>query len=63
MEIFNQFKILGKETLETIKSKAKISTFFDIFTKKVIPIFVSEKKLKKYYEKKMEEVNKVFYKL
>ncbi len=63
MKIFDQLKILGKETLETVKNKAKISTIFDIYTKKVIPAFVSEKKLKKYYERKMEQVNEFFYKL
>lgn len=63
MKIFNQVKILGKEVWETVRSKAKISTFFDIYTKKVIPAFVSEKKLKKYYERKMEQVNEFFYRL
>ncbi len=63
MKIYNQVKILGKEVLETVKNKAKISTIFDIFTKKVIPAFVSEKKLKKYYERKMEQVNEFIYKL
>ena len=63
MKIYNQVKILGKEVLETVKSKAKISTIFDFYTKKVIPAFVPEKKLKKYYERKMEQVNEFFYKL
>jgi len=63
MKVFNQIKILGKETLETVKNKAKISTIFDIYTKKVIPTFISEKKLKEYYERKMEKVNEFIYKL
>ena len=58
-EMFN----VGKEFLETVKNKAKLSTIFDIFTEKVIPSFVSEKDLKEYYEKRMEEVNEFIYKL
>ncbi|MHA1291560.1 MAG: hypothetical protein ACTSQJ_02700 [Promethearchaeota archaeon] len=54
---------LGKEILETAKHKAKLSTIFDFFTEKVIPTFVSEKDLKEYYEKRMEEVNEFIYKL
>jgi hypothetical protein len=56
-------KELGKEFLETAKHKTKLSTLFDIFTEKVIPTFVSEKDLKEYYEKRMEEVNEFIYKL
>ena len=48
---------LGEEFLETIKHKIKLSTIFDLYTEKVIPTFVSEKDLKEYYEKRMEEVN------
>ncbi len=53
-----QLKELGEEFLETIVHKTKLSTIFDIYTEKVIPSFVSEKDLKEYYEKRMEEVNK-----
>lgn len=56
-------KSLGKEFYETIKHRSKLSTLFDIFTEKVIPSFVSEKDLKEYYEKRMEEVNEFIYKL
>jgi len=48
---------LGEEFLETIKHKIKLSTIFDLYTEKVIPTFDSEKDLKEYYEKRMEEVN------
>ncbi len=54
---------LGEEFLETIKHKTKLSTIFDLYTEKVIPSFVSEKDLKEYYEKKMEEVNDFIDKL
>jgi hypothetical protein len=54
---------IGKEIIETAKHKTKISTIFDIYTEKVIPTFVSEKDLKEYYEKRMEEVNEFIYKL
>jgi hypothetical protein len=54
---------IGKEIIETTKHKAKISTIFDIFTEKIIPTFVSERDLKEYYEKRMEEVNEIIYKL
>ncbi len=64
MEVFlKHFQTLGKEILETAESKLKLSTLFDLFTEKVIPSFVSEKELKEYYEKRMEEVNNIIYKL
>ena len=62
-EFFKQIQNLGKEFLETIKHKARLSTIFDMYTEQVIPTFVNEKDLKKYYEKRMEEVNEFIYKL
>ena len=54
---------LGEEFLETLKHKTKLSTIFDLYTEKVITTFVSEKDLKEYYEKRMEEVNDFIDKL
>ena len=62
-EFFKQLLELGEEFFETIKHKTKLSTIFDMYTEKVIPTFVSEKDLKEYYEKRMEEVNKLIDKL
>jgi hypothetical protein len=62
-EFFKQIKELGEEFLETIQHKTKLSTIFDIFLEKVIPTFISEKELKEYYEKRMEEVNDFIDKL
>ncbi|MHA1491038.1 MAG: hypothetical protein ACTSRI_15490 [Promethearchaeota archaeon] len=62
-EFLKNLKGLGEELLETLKHKAKLSTIFDIYTEKVIPAFVSEKDLKEYYEKRMEEVNNFIDKL
>ena len=62
-EFLRQIKELGEEFLETIQHKTKLSTIFDIFLEKVIPTFVSEKDLKEYYEKRMEEVNDFIDKL
>ena len=62
-EILKQLQDLGEEFLETIKHKLKLSTFFDLYSEKVIPTFVSEKDLKEYYEKRMEEVNKLIDRL
>ena len=62
-DIMDLGKDLSKEFLETAKHKAKLSTIFDLFTEKVIPSFVSEKELKEYYEKRMEEVNDFINKL
>ena len=62
-EIIKQMKELGEEFLETLKHKTKLSTIFDLYTEKVIPTFVSEKDLKEYYEKRMEEVNNFIDKL
>ena len=56
-EFIKNLKELGEEFLETLQHKTKLSTIFDIFLEKVIPTFVSEKELKEYYEKRMEEVN------
>jgi hypothetical protein len=56
-EILKQLRELGEQFYETIKQKTKLSTLFDVFTDKVIPSFVSEKDLKEYYEKRMEELN------
>jgi len=62
-EFLRNIQDLGKELVETIKNKAKLSTIFDVFTEKIIPTFVNEKNLKEYYEKRMEEVNEFIYKL
>ena len=56
-DFLKQLRELGEEFLETMFHKTKLSTIFDIYTEKVIPSFVSEKDLKEYYEKRMEEVN------
>jgi hypothetical protein len=56
-EFLKNLKELGEEFLETLQHKTKLSTIFDIFLEKVIPTFVSEKELKEYYERRMEEVN------
>lgn len=58
-----RLKNVGEEFLETAQHNFKLSTLFDMYTEKVIPTFVSDKELKKYYEKKMEEVNEFIYKL
>jgi hypothetical protein len=57
-DIVNQLRNVGEEVLETIQHRAKLSTLFDILTENVIPRYVSDKELKEYYEKRMEEVNK-----
>ncbi len=62
-EFLKQLKGLGEEFLETLKHKTKLSTIFDLYTGKVIPTFVSEKDLKEYYERRMEEVNDFIDKL
>jgi hypothetical protein len=62
-EFLKQIKELGEEFLETIQHKTKLSTIFDILLEKVIPTFVSEKDLKEYYERRMEEVNNFIDKL
>ncbi len=62
-EFFKQLKDLGGEFLESLQHKTKLSTIFDIYLEKVIPSFVSEKELKEYYEKRMEEVNNFIGKL
>lgn len=62
-KLLGQIPGFGDDFLETLKHKAKLSTIFDIFTEKIIPIFVNENDLKKYYEKRMEEVNEFIYKI
>ena len=63
LKIIKDAKKLGEELFDTVKHRAKLSTIFDAYTEKVIPSFVSEKDLKEHYEKRMEEVNDVIYKL
>ncbi len=62
-EFLRQLRELGEEFFETLKHKTKLSTIFDLYTEKVIPTVVSEKDLKEYYEKRMEEVNDFIDKL
>ncbi len=62
-EFLKQLKNISEEIIETIKHKAKLSTIFDLYTEKIIPSFVSEKDLKDYYEKRMEEVSNFIDKL
>jgi len=62
-EFIKQLREIGEEFLETLRHKTKLSTIFDLYTVKVIPTFVSEKDLKEYYEKRMEEVNDFIDKL
>ena len=62
-EFLKQIRELGEEVFETLQHKMKLSTIFDLFLEKVIPSFVSEKDLKEYYEKRMEEVNDFIDKL
>lgn len=61
--LIDQLRDIGVEFLETAQHRAKLSTLFDMFTEKVIPNIISEKELKEYYEKRMEEVNEFIYKL
>ena len=62
-EFIKQLREMGEDFFDTIKHKMKLSTIFDLYTEKVIPTFVSEKDLKEYYEKRMEEVNEFIDKL
>ena len=56
-DFIKQLTNIGEELIETLQHRAKLSTLFDIFTENVIPRFVSEKELKEYYEKRMEDVS------
>ena len=62
-KLLKQIPGLSEDLVETLTHKARLSTLFDIFTEKVIPTFVNEDDLKKYYEKRMEEVNEFIYKI
>ena len=62
-EFIRQLREMGEEFFDTLKHKTKLSAIFDLYTEKVIPTFVSEKDLKEYYEKRMEEVNDFIDKL
>jgi hypothetical protein len=62
-DFLKQLRELGEEVFETLRHKTKLSTIFDLYTEKVIPTFVSERELKDYYEKRMEEVNDFIDKL
>jgi len=62
-KFIEQLFYMGKEYLDTLKHKTKLSTIFDYFTETVVPNFVSEKDLKSFYEKRMNELNEFIYKL
>jgi len=62
-KFIEQLLNMGKEYLVTLKHKTKLSMLFDYFTETVIPNFVSEKDLKSFYEKRMNELNELIYKL
>ena len=62
-EFIKQLREMGEEFFDKIMHKTKLSTIFDLYTEKVIPTFVSEKDLKEYYERRMEEVNDFIDKL
>ena len=62
-EFIKKLREMGEDFFDTIRHKTKISTIFDLYTEKVIPTFVSEKDLKEYYERRMEEVNEFIDKL
>ena len=62
-EFIKKLREMGEDFFDTIRHKTKISTIFDLYTEKVIPTFVSEKDLKEYYERRMEEVNLFIEKL
>jgi hypothetical protein len=62
-KLFDNLMNMAKEYFDTLKHKTKLSTLFDYFTETVIPNFVSEKDLKKFYEKRMDELNEFIYKL
>ncbi|OLS13369.1 MAG: hypothetical protein RBG13Loki_2965 [Promethearchaeota archaeon CR_4] len=60
-DFFDTVLQAGKEIIETVKSKMKLSTAFDLFTEKAIPATVSEDKLEEYYEKRMKDLYRVIY--
>ncbi|HMF29849.1 MAG TPA: hypothetical protein VKK79_00430 [Candidatus Lokiarchaeia archaeon] len=62
-EIFNTFLRAAKDVIGTVKSKAKLSTLFDLVTTKAIPAAVSEENLEEFYEQRMKDLYRVIYEL
>ncbi len=51
----------GKEVLQTVKAKMKLSTLFDLITEKAIPAAIPEDKLEEFYAQRMQDLYRVIY--
>ncbi len=60
-EIFDTILTTGKELLQTLKSKWKLSTLVDLITEKAIPAAVPEEKLEEFYAQRMQDLYRIMY--
>jgi hypothetical protein len=60
-EYFDTLFQTGKELLQTLKSKWKLSTLVDLITEKAMPATVSEDKLEEFYAQRMKELYRIIY--
>ncbi len=60
-EIIDSILQTGKEVLQTLKAKWKLSTLFDLITEKAIPAAIPEDKLEEYYAQRMQDLYRVMY--
>ncbi len=60
-EIIDTILTTGKELLQTVKAKWKLSTLFDLITEKAIPAAVPEEKLEEFYAQRMQDLYRVMY--
>ncbi len=60
-EIIDSILTTGKEILQTVKAKMKLSTLFDLVTEKAIPAAIPEDKLEEFYAQRMQDLYRVIY--
>ncbi len=60
-EIIDTILTTGKELLQTLKSKWKLSTLVDLITEKAIPAAVPEEKLEEFYAQRMQDLYRIMY--
>ncbi len=60
-EIIDSILTTGKEVLQTVKAKLKLSTLFDLIIEKAIPAAIPEDKLEEFYAQRMQDLYRIIY--
>ncbi len=60
-DILDTILTTGKELLDTVKAKWKLSTLLDLITEKAIPAAIPEEQLEEFYAQRMQDLYRVMY--